>query len=498
MNPPRESSVRARSSNRNSSVAREAALMLLARVVSALATMAVAIVLANALGPTEFGRYRLAITALGVTVLVSAQGLPAATGRFLVKAPDDPHRLAVLRQTATVTAILAACATVVLAAAAVPLAHLVGAPGAWPLFLVAALGVPGSHFSSWMTSVFMTTRQATAILSTSLVKSAAELGLVAVLVAVGVGAVGGVIAYSVAFGLTSVLGAYLLFVRWHGPHSASGEATTRAILRFGRQVWFADLSYLGFQTVDQVILQALKGTHAVGLYDIAWQLTAGLGLLSGAIAGAVAPRLMDPDRQFANQLFARAMGALTSLYAAIGVMTALLGGRLVDALFHDSFTPSGRILQALAPYVLLLGLAPLVSTGINYLGVARARMRIAVTALIVNAVIDVIAIKQVGQIGPTIGTGVAFAYYVLAHTLLYGDTDVRFPWRRVAISLARGTVAGLGGSGVALLVLHQTGRPGTIVVLGIGLLGAVFAALILIALREYDRTLWHTLRESSP
>ncbi len=207
---------------------------------------------------------------------------------------------------------------------------------------------------------------------------------------------------------------------------------------------------------------------------------------------------MDSDRQFANQLFARAIGALTSLYAAIAVMTAILGGRLVNALFDDSFEPSGRILQALAPYVLLLGLSPLVSTGINYLGIARARMRIAATALVMNAVIDVIAIKLVGQIGPTIGTGIAFAYYVLAHTLLYRQTDVRFPWRRVAVSLVRGTAAGLAGSGVALLVFHQTDRPSTFVVLAVGLLGAVLAALLLVALREFDRSLWHTLRESSP
>lgn len=498
MNPQRESSIRAQNSNRSSSVAREAGLMLLARAFSALATMAVAIVLANALGPTEFGRYRLALTALGVVVLVSAQGLPAATGRFLVKARDDPERVAVLRQTATATGILSAIATVVLAAAAVPLAHLVGAPGAWPLFLVAALAVSGSLFTAWMTAVFQTTRQATAILSTSLAKSVAELGLVVVLLAVGIGAIAGVIAYAVAFSLTSVLGAYLLFVRWRGPHRASSEATTSAILTFGRHVWFADLSYLGFQTVDQVLLQALKGTESVGLYDVAWQLTAGLTLLASAIGSAVAPRLMDSDRQFANQLFARAIGALTSLYAAIAVMTAILGGRLVNALFDDSFEPSGRILQALAPYVLLLGLSPLVSTGINYLGIARARMRIAATALVMNAVIDVIAIKLVGQIGPTIGTGIAFAYYVLAHTLLYRQTDVRFPWRRVAVSLVRGTAAGLAGSGVALLVFHQTDRPSTFVVLAVGLLGAVLAALLLVALREFDRSLWHTLRESSP
>jgi O-antigen/teichoic acid export membrane protein len=479
----------------SSSVGREAVLILVARVLSALATVVVAVVLANALGPASFGRYRLALTASAIGVLLAGQGLAAATGRFLVAASDDLERATVLRRAFRAKAYLAFVPAVLLAALAVPIAHLVGKPDAWPLFLIAALSVPVTDVTNWIWTAFQATRQASASLAVILSKSLVELPAALVLIGVGFGAVSGVIAYTAANAAACVVGVYLLSTRWWRKGRSADGPTARAMLRFGRQVWFTDLAFLGFQTVDQVMLQAFKGSRSVGIYDVAWQLTTGLTLLSLAVSSAVAPRMADADRQFANALFAKVLCALIGLYSAIAVLTVLLGSYLVDVLFESSFDESGRILAALAPYVLLLGVAPLVSTGLNFLGIAHARRRIAINALLINAVLDLIFIHWLGTIGPTIGTGVAFGYYVLAHCLLYRRSDISIPWRGCALSFARGVFAGLVGAAIALVWLHGFSTTGALPVLAALTLGGAASAAALIALGEMDISLWRLIRE---
>jgi O-antigen/teichoic acid export membrane protein len=481
----------------SSSVGREAVLILVAKAVSAVATVVLAVFLANALGPASFGRYRLALAAAGLAGVVAAQGVPAATGRYLIEAADDAHRAAILRQAARAKIIIAIVPAIALAALAVPIAHVLGKPSAWPLFVVAALAVPGWDLAAWAAYVFQAMRQASASLAIATAKTAIELPAAVLLVTVGLGAVSGVIAYAVANTVACAVGAYLLIKTWRrrGARGAHEGPTTSALMRFGRQVWYTDLAYLGFTTVDQIMLQAFRGTASVGLYDVAWQLTTGLALLSTAVAGAVAPRLGDTDREFVNVLFARSVGALTALYSAIAVLTVLLAHDLVRTLFSSSYTSSGRILAALAPYVVLLGVAPVISTGLNFLGIAHARRRIAIIALLVNAVLDVVFIHWLGTIGPTLGTGIAFAYYVVAHALLYRRTDIAVPWRSFAISLARGAFAGLVGAALALVWLSGFSAATTAVVVVAALLGGAASAVVLIGLGEWDLGLWRLLRE---
>jgi O-antigen/teichoic acid export membrane protein len=480
----------------SSSVGREAVLIVSAKAFSAFATVILAIVLANSFGPAAFGRYRLALTAAGIGALLAAQGVPAATGRFLVLAPDDAHRAAVLRQAGRAKVMISILPAVLLALLAVPIAHVLGKPSAWPLFVVAALAVPSFDISNWLGYAFQATRQASASLAITVAKTVVELPTAVLLIAIGLGAVSGVIAYAAANAAACVVGGWYLFTKWKRPRSATTGPTTRSLLTFGRQVWFTDVAFLGFQTVDQIMLQAFRGTRSVGLYDVAWQLTAGLSLLSSAIAQAVAPRLADPDRTFANALFARSVGALTALYAAIAVLIAILAGRLVNVLFESSFATSGRILAALTPYLFMLGAAPLVSSGLNFLGIAYARRRIAATALLFNAVLDVFLIHWIGTIGPTIGTGIAFTYYLLAHCLLYRRTDLTVPWRSFGASLVRGVLAGLLGSALALVLLSAVSDASAPAVLAAAALGGGVAVAALVALGEWDMDLWRLLREN--
>jgi O-antigen/teichoic acid export membrane protein len=73
------------------------------------------------------------------------------------------------------------------------------------------------------------------------------------------------------------------------------------------------------------------------------------------------------------------------------------------------------VLRAIVPYALLVGISPVLSHAVNYLGEGRRRVPIAIAALLVNLAIDLALLSEIGIVAGAIGTDVAYILYVGAH-----------------------------------------------------------------------------------
>ena len=120
-------------------------------------------------------------------------------------------------------------------------------------------------------------------------------------------------------------------------------------------------------------------------------------------------------------------------------------------LFGEEFAESGDVLRWLAPFVFLSGLAPLVSLGANYLGLARRRAPIAIAAVALNIVVDLALIPTIGVIGAAIGTSLAYAVYVPAHVWLCWR-ELGLALRDAVVPVARALAASAAMAAVLLLV----------------------------------------------
>jgi O-antigen/teichoic acid export membrane protein len=124
-------------------------------------------------------------------------------------------------------------------------------------------------------------------------------------------------------------------------------------------------------------------------------------------------------------------------------------GPIVDLLFGPDYAGSVDVLRALAPYVFLAGLAPLLAFTANYLGAASGRLPIALAALAVNVVVDLTLIPLVGAVGAAVGLSLAFAVYVPAHLRLC-HAELGFSLRPLLLTLGRAGLAA-GTASLALL-----------------------------------------------
>jgi hypothetical protein len=112
----------------------------------------------------------------------------------------------------------------------------------------------------------------------------------------------------------------------------------------------------------------------------------------------------------------------------------------MDVILGPGYDEASDVLTALAPYAFFLGLAPLLSTSVNYLGEARRRIPIALTTLLLTFGCAAVLIPRHGLIGAAIGTDVAYGFYTLAHLWLCRRL-VGLPLVGIGWSLACGLTA---------------------------------------------------------
>ena len=106
---------------------------------------------------------------------------------------------------------------------------------------------------------------------------------------------------------------------------------------------------------------------------------------------------------------------LMILQAALVVPVVVWADPIADVVLGTGFEESADVLRAMAPFIYLFGLAPLVSVGVNYLGEARRRIPVAIAALVVNFVVSIVLLNEIGVVGSAIGADAAYLIYVPAH-----------------------------------------------------------------------------------
>ena len=153
------------------------------------------------------------------------------------------------------------------------------------------------------------------------------------------------------------------------------------------------------------------------------------------------------------------------------------------------------MLQALLPYLILIGLAPILSRGLDFIGVASVRKWIALGAFTINLVLDLILIPTIGLLGAAIGTNVAILTFVGGHYILIAR---RLPLdeRRLARALSRAVLAALLGGLLCALMLSLPGPPVVLLAIGalVGIVTSVAALVILGELSMDELRIPHRLR----
>lgn len=407
-------------------MARNAGLALASQLVSAGFTAILTIFLARRLGPQNYGVFAVAVGLGTVLVLPADAGLSSSVARFLAERLDD--RRAVGALLADALRLKLAVALVVCAALfglAGPIAEAYGISGlAWPIRGI-ALAVFGQTLFMLYAGAFIALGRISSQLRMMVSESAVEFATSISLVLLGAGATGAAFGRAAGYLFGAIVGVALaarLIGRHALPAKLKGHGFTRQIAGYARALVIVDSAFTLFEQLDVLLIGAYLGATAAGLFQAPLRLATFLHY--GGVAGgsAVAPRLARiPDTPPDTVAFMHALRWLLLIQASMMAPVILWATPLLHLVLGGSYGESAEVLQVLAPYIFLSGIAPLVSLGVNYLGEAPLRIPIAIAAIGTNLLVDVILIPRIGVVGGAIGSDLGFAVYVPAHLWICRD-----------------------------------------------------------------------------
>ncbi len=478
-------------------IRRNAAMALGAEVTTGVLTAVLTLYLARKLDPDGYGLFTIAM-GFGALVLLPADlGLSASTARFLAERRGDRSGMAqVFGDALGIKFLAAGVFGLLLFVLATPIAAAYDLPDlAWPLramavavfgqsvffLLRAAFEAMGRMGNSWR----MVTGE-------SILEVTASIALVAL----GGGAAGAVWGRAIGYLLGAVLGVVMI-ARLLGPSILRRPSLTspfvRRLAQYAVALMVIDGIFSIFAQVDVLLVGAILGSTSAGIYGAPLRLSVVLGYPASAITAGVAPRLARSDQHEpdtgALELGLRGLIVVQSLALAPLLVWA---EPIVDLLLGSGYGESAGVLRALTPFIFLAGPTLLLTISVNYIGEARQRMIIALTALVLNIGIDLILINEIGVVGAAIGNDVAFAVYAFGHLRLCRKL-IGLPLMPLLWTFVRSLVA--AAAMAAVLLALGTGSV-AVPLLAVGLIvgTAVFGAVVL-ALRE---PLFDELSESVP
>jgi len=451
--------------SRPDSIVRNAAYSYAAQLTTASLTALLTIFLVRTLGPHQYGLFALALSMSTIAMSVADAGISGSTARFVAERRTRRGEVgALIVDGLKLKVLVTGALCLVLAILAGPIARAYGEPDlAWPLRAI-ALATLGQSLVLMLLLISNALGRTVMNLRIVAVESVLEFSATVTLVLLGAGAIGAAAGRAVGFVLGAIIGVALVLRLVGRPSLRLGRAPRRATVRhvgaYASALLVVDTAYTMSTNATVLLLGAYLGSAASAVFQAPWKLLSFLQYVGLSLANGVAPRLARHAVEEPN------VGALqTSLRALIGFQCLLLAPAVVWAepittlLLGDRYAESADVLTALTPTIFFMGLAPLLSLSVNYLGEARRRVPIALMTLLLAVVCAVGLIPRHGAVGAAIATDIGYGFYTLAHLWLCTKL-VRLRLETLAWSLACGLTAAAGMAiGLALVGTRDLTAP---------------------------------------
>jgi len=391
--------------------------LLAEKAVRLLVGVAVSAWVARYLGPDQFGELSYAFALVALLAIVANAGLDAIVVREIAR--DAAQRDAIL---GTALAIKLAGAAVAIACA-LGAALLLREPSdllPW-LVLPAALALAFQAFDTvdlWFQSQ-LKSRQAVLARNTAFL-------LVAAVKAALVLATAPLWAFAWAALLEAALtaAALALAYRSNGERLLSWRVETRrlgALLREGWPLMAAGLMVAIYMRIDQVMLGAMAGAEAVGVYSAAVFLSEPWYLIPMAVVASAAPALArwrEADPALYEQRLVHLFRGLLIVAFAIALVVSLGSELLVRLVFGERFAAAAPVLAVHAWAAIFVALGVASSQYLVLEGLARVSLHRTLAGAVLNVVLNLLWIPKYGALGCAWATllSSATATFFLFHT----------------------------------------------------------------------------------
>jgi O-antigen/teichoic acid export membrane protein len=304
-----------------------------------------------------------------------------------------------------------------------------------------------------------------------------------------------------AFGLfVAVLLTYRAFGRPAFSAGSGRGVARKRLMRYAGALLVIDAAFAISAQSSPLMIGAFLGATEVGIYQAPSRLIVFLQYPGISVANAVAPGLARSEHHEPDvRSFQSGLRHVVVFQALLMAPVLVWAEPITRLLLGSGYGRSADVLRALAPYIFMAGIAPIVSLGVNYLGEARLRLPISMIDVVIELGLTALLLSQIGLLGAAYATDLGALIYVPLHVWILRRM-IDLPLRPLALTLLRS----LAAAGAMALVLLACGTHSLSVFEWIaGGLGGLAAFLgVLLLTRQLTvgelRALWRGIRRRLP
>lgn len=430
------------------------------------------IYITRALGPDIWGTYRLIWAVVVWVEIVAIMGLGAAVTKRLSEAGDTT---AYLSAGALLQGGIFVVVTLLLLAFRGPINRYVGVPATGAIVLLIFAGLAFMFVTSALKGQHLVHVASVLRPVDQTLRSGLQIGATLA----GLGLFGLIYGHVLAALIASVIGLFFVSYRLTRPRREHFSG----LLSYARYSWLGDLEARAFMSMDTIVLGFFVSNALIGIYEIAWNLAAFLGLFGTAISQALFPELSKlssgGELERVEGLLEDAL-AFTGLFLLPGFVGSLVLGGSILRIYGPAFPRGYEVLVIHVLAYLGYTYAGQFTNTLNGLDRPDLTFRVNAAFIAVNAVLNVALVYLYSWIGAAVATATASAVRLLLGRYYLGDLlTVRVPAGEIARQVV-GAVA-MGLVVLAGRVVLGGGVPAAVVLVAVGA-GVYF--LVLLAISE--------------
>lgn len=461
------------------------------------------VVMARMLGADLFGLYSLALTVTNIIGSAASFGMSSGMARYIpiAIAQKDERRLWGTIQTGIVLpAVFSVILGIGLFAAAGPLSYLVfERPDMMPALRVASFGVPLLTLMGVLASITQGfKRMEYKVYSEDIALNLSKLVLSMVLLSVGLGVVGGVLAHVVSMAIAVIMlfwFVHRLFSLNRPVHTA--ERRTGEMLRFSMPVYLSQLLGKFSGSIETLVLGFFGVMSGVGIYTTALRLSGVGAMFHHSLQRIAIPMIADLHSRGKMKQLGRVYRTTTkwdlTFNLPLFLVITILAKPLL-AIFGTDFVAGSAGLVILAVGTVVNASTGVCGSVVTMTGHSKVSFVNSIIHLVATVALDLVFIPRLGVVGAALGVMLSNA---LINVVRLVEMVFLLRIRPYDRSFLKPVLAAVAAAVPAYLVNQSLISTPWTVQLGVGvplLVGIYVLAIVLLGLSDEDRLILERLQ----
>jgi len=372
--------------------------------------------LARTLGVERFGTWSFFFSILTIFILFSYFGINASARKYVAQYNKTDELNNVLKSSLKLRLVFSLTFTIIIILVHKPLAMLLGKPEFAPLFLISAPLIIVAGLVEFLKNIFMGLHRTIYNFIVNLLEYGLKMILVIICLTVSLDLSYIVNSFTVACFITSLIGSYLLYAKFYRKNKIYAENDfVNKILKYSIPLFFISVGFLIATEVDTVMLGLFSTDAEVGTYAVAKQIIIKLPHISLAMVMGTMPvfaKLNEDNKEELKKLFFKLLRTNALIFAIIAIGIVFLSRIFVPLIFGVEYNSSVLPLQILTVYSVGSSFSILLSSFLDYQGLAKKRAINLSVCMVLNIVLNLILIPEYGAVGAATATSISYLPYI--------------------------------------------------------------------------------------